>query len=84
LEEITRHWRGVKWYVEGDLARCFDSLDHQVMLTRRSEKLHDNRFLRLLSNLFKAGHLEDWQYHATPSGVPQGSVVGPVLSKPQS
>jgi group II intron reverse transcriptase/maturase len=80
LEEITRHWRGVKWYVEGDRARCFDSLDHQVMLSRLSEKLHDNRFLRLLSNLFKAGYLEDWQYHATPSGVPQGSVVGPVLS----
>jgi len=80
LEEITRHWRGVKWYVEGDLARCFDSLDHQVMLSRLSEKLHDNRFLRLLSNLFKAGYLEDWKHHATPSGVPQGSVVGPVLS----
>lgn len=80
LEEITRHWRGVKWYVEGDLARCFDSLDHQVMLSRLSEKLHDNRFLRLLSDLFKAGYLEDWKYHATPSGVPQGSVVGPVLS----
>lgn len=80
LEEITRHWRGVKWYVEGDLARCFDSLDHQVMLSRLSEKLHDNRFLRLLSNLFKAGYLEDWKSHATPSGVPQGSVVGPVLS----
>jgi group II intron reverse transcriptase/maturase len=80
LEEITRHWRGVKWYVEGDLARCFDSLDHQVMWSRLSEKLHDNRFLRLLANLFKAGYLEDWEYHATPSGVPQGSVVGPVLS----
>jgi group II intron reverse transcriptase/maturase len=80
LEEIARHWRGVKWYVEGDLARCLDSLDHQVMLSRLSEKLHDNRFLRLVSNLFTAGYLEDWKHHATPSGVPQGSVVGPVLS----
>ena len=44
------------------------------------EKLHDNRFLRLLSNLFKAGYLEDWQYHESLSGVPQGSVVGPILS----
>jgi retron-type reverse transcriptase len=24
LEEITRRWRGVKWYVEGDISRCFD------------------------------------------------------------
>ncbi len=80
LEEITQHWRGVKWYVEGDISRCFDSLDHEVMLSILQEKLHDNRFLRLLSNLFKAGYLEDWKYHDSLSGVPQGSVVGPILS----
>jgi group II intron reverse transcriptase/maturase len=80
LDEITRRWRGVKWYVEGDISRCFDSLDHQVMLSILREKLHDNRFLRLLTNLFKAGYLEDWKYHATLSGVPQGGVVSPVLS----
>jgi group II intron reverse transcriptase/maturase len=80
LEEITQHWRGVKWYVEGDISRCFDSLDHQVMLSILREKLKDNRFLRLLSNLLKAGYLEDWKYHTTLSGVPQGSVVGPILS----
>jgi group II intron reverse transcriptase/maturase len=80
LEEITRHWRGVKWYVEGDISRCFDSLDHEVMRSILQEKLHDNRFLRLLSNLFKAGYLEDWKCHESLSGVPQGSVVGPILS----
>jgi group II intron reverse transcriptase/maturase len=80
LEEITRHWRGVKWYVEGDISRCFDSLDHEVMRSILQEKLHDNRFLRLLSNLFKAGYIEDWKYHESLSGVPQGSVVGPILS----
>src|SRR5262249_48047117 len=80
LEEITRHWRGVKWYVEGDISRCFDSLDHEVMRSILREKLRDNRFLRLLFNLFKAGYLEDWKYHESFSGVPQGSVVGPILS----
>jgi group II intron reverse transcriptase/maturase len=80
LDEITRHWRGVKWFIEGDISRCFDSLDFQVMLSILGEKLHDNRFLRLLSNLFNAGYLEDWKYHATLSGVPQGGVVSPILS----
>jgi group II intron reverse transcriptase/maturase len=80
LDEITRRWRGVKWYIEGDISRCFDSLDHQVLLSILSERLQDNRFLRLLSNLFKAGYLKDWKYHATLSGVPQGGVVSPILS----
>jgi group II intron reverse transcriptase/maturase len=80
LDEITRRWHGVKWYVEGDISRCFDSLDHQVILSILKENLRDNRFLRLLSNLLKAGYLEDWKYHATLGGVPQGGVVSPVLS----
>jgi group II intron reverse transcriptase/maturase len=80
LGEITQHWRGVKWYIEGDLVQCFDRLDHSVLLSTLNEKLHDNRFLRLLSSLLQAGYLEDWKYHATLSGSPQGGVISPILS----
>src|SRR5689334_661422 len=45
-----------------------------------SEKIHDNRFLRLIQQMLKAGYLEDWRYHQTLSGAPQGGVVSPVLS----
>ena len=45
-----------------------------------AEKIHDQRFLRLIRNMLKAGYLEDWEYHDTLSGVPQGGVVSPVLS----
>jgi group II intron reverse transcriptase/maturase len=80
LGEITKHWRGVKWYIEGDITQCFERLDHQVLLSRLREKLHDNRFLRLIANLLKAGYLEEWRFNATLSGVPQGGVVSPILS----
>jgi group II intron reverse transcriptase/maturase len=80
LREITQHWRGVKWFIEGDISQCFDSLDHEVMLGILREQLHDQRFLRLLAQLLKAGYVEDWRFHATLSGVPQGGVVSPVLS----
>jgi group II intron reverse transcriptase/maturase len=80
LSEITRHWRGVKWFIEGDISQCFDRMDHQLMLSILSEKIHDNRFLRLISNLLKAGYLEDWKFNTTLSGVPQGGVVSPILS----
>jgi group II intron reverse transcriptase/maturase len=79
LREMTQHWRGVKWFIEGDIHQCFDSLDSTVLLSILGEKLHDNRFLRLMSNLFKAGYLEEWTYHPTLSGVPQGGVCSPIL-----
>ncbi len=80
LGEITKRWRGVKWFIEGDITQCFDRLNHQIMLSILSEKLHDNRLLRLISNLLKAGYLEDWKYNTTLSGVPQGGVISPILS----
>jgi len=40
-----------------------------------AEKVHDNRFLRLLQGLLEAGYLEDGKYHRTLSGTPQGGVV---------
>jgi group II intron reverse transcriptase/maturase len=80
LGEITKHWRGVKWFVEGDISQCFDRIDHPVLLSILNEKLRDQRFLRLLANLLDAGYLEDWKHHATLSGSPQGGVVSPILS----
>src|SRR3954451_14421477 len=61
LSEIHRTWTGTVWFLEGDISRCFDSLDHEVLLAILREKIHDNRFLRLIGNLLKAGYLEDWQ-----------------------
>src|SRR5262245_20432023 len=80
LGEITRHWRGIKWYIEGDLVQCLDRLNHTVLLGILNEQLHDNRFLWLLANLLRAGYLEDWKHHTTFSGSPQGGVVSPILS----
>jgi group II intron reverse transcriptase/maturase len=80
LTEIYRHWTGTAWWIEGDIRACFDSLDHTVLVAKLHEHIHDNRFVRLIEGLLAAGYLEDWRYHATLSGVPQGSVVGPVLS----
>jgi Reverse transcriptase (RNA-dependent DNA polymerase)/Type II intron maturase len=55
-------------------------LDHQILLKILAEKIHDQRFLRLIRNMLKAGYLEDWEYHDTLSGCPQGGVVSPILS----
>ena len=80
LSTIKQTWNGSRWFIEGDIKACFDRIDHGVLLSILGEKIHDNRFLRLLRHLLQAGYLEDWQYHKTLSGSPQGGVVSPILS----
>ena len=70
LREVADTWTGVTWFIEGDVADCFGSFDHEIMLSTVAEKIHDNRFLRLLRNMLTAGYLEDWVWNATLSGVP--------------
>ncbi|WP_433207218.1 hypothetical protein ACQP1G_21560 [Nocardia sp. CA-107356] len=78
MSEVADTWTGTTWFVEGDVADCFGSLDHQVLLAILAEKIHDNRFLRLMQNMLKAGYLEEWTWNATLSGAPQGGVVSPI------
>jgi group II intron reverse transcriptase/maturase len=80
LREVDHTWTGTSWFIEGDIADCFGSLDHQVLLSILGEKIHDQRFLRLVRNMLKAGCLEDWRWGATLSGAPQGGVASPILS----
>jgi group II intron reverse transcriptase/maturase len=80
LREVATVWTGTTWFIESDIARCFDSLDHEVLLGILGEKISDNRFLRLVQNMLKAGYMEDWTWNATLSGVPQGGVISPLLS----
>lgn len=80
LREIANTWTGTAWFIEGDIADCFGSLDHDMMITILAEKIHDNRFLRLVHNMLTAGYLEDWKWGATLSGAPQGGVASPILS----
>jgi len=80
LESIKYTHRGTKWFIEGDISKCFDSLDHAVLIDILRESIDDERFIRLIENLLKAGYLEDWTWNATLSGAPQGGVLSPLLS----
>src|SRR3989442_14035857 len=64
LQEIKRRWTGTTWFIEGDIAACFDSLDHSVLLSILGEKIHDGRFLRHMKGQFEAGNLEEWPDNA--------------------
>jgi len=80
LSLVQHTWTGCKWFLEGDIQACFDSFDHSVLLSILAQKITDQRFLHLIKYLLQAGYFEDWRYHATYSGSPQGGVVSPILS----
>jgi group II intron reverse transcriptase/maturase len=80
LRDIQNTWTGTTWFIEGDISDCFGSIDHEILLGILAEKIHDQRFLRLIRNMLKAGYLEDWEYRDSLSGCPQGGVVSPILS----
>jgi group II intron reverse transcriptase/maturase len=80
LSAVYTTFQGTTWFIEGDIAACFDRFDHQVLRAILAEKIHDHRFLRLIDHLLQAGYLEDWRFHETLSGTPQGGIVSPVLA----
>ncbi len=80
FQEIYHTWDGVTWIIEGDVSDCFGSLNHDLLVSQLSEKIHDGRFLKLIKQLLDAGYLEEWKFNQTLSGVPQGSIVSPILS----
>ncbi len=80
LSEIKHTWLGTKWFVEGDIKGCFDSIDHNILATILRENIQDNRVLRLIEGLLKAGDCEEWTYHPSHSGTPQGGIASPLLS----
>ena len=80
LQSVQQTWKGTKWFIEGDIRGCFDNIHHDTLMAILKEKIVDNRFLRLIHNLLKAGVMEEWRYQATTSGVPQGGIVSPILT----
>jgi group II intron reverse transcriptase/maturase len=80
LQDISQNWKGTKWFIEGDIKGCFDNIDHTVLLSILGEKIRDNRFLRLVGHMLKAGYLEQWSYRPTLSGTPQGGIISPLLA----
>jgi group II intron reverse transcriptase/maturase len=80
LREVQRTWKGTVWFIEGDVTKCFDSFDHEVMLSIIRRDIHDGRVITLIDGLLRAGYMEDWRYHETLAGTPQGGIISPLLS----
>lgn len=80
ISHIVKHFTGTKWFIEGDIKSFFDNIDHNILINILRERITDERFLRLIRKFLKAGYMEEWEFHKTYSGTPQGGIISPILA----
>ncbi len=80
LLQLQWNFSGGRWFIEGDIKSFFDNINHTVLVGILRRRIHDEYFLALIWKFLKAGYLEDWTFHRTYSGTPQGSIISPILS----
>lgn len=80
LTHIQKSFSGTKWFVEGDIKGFFNNINHEVLIKTLKERIADERFIRLIRKFLNAGYMEDWKFHKTYSGTPQGGLISPILA----
>ncbi len=83
LEYIYFKWRGVKWFIEADISKCFDKISHPVLLGLINRHLDDYWTLLTINQFLKAGFIHfggliDSELESK-TGTPQGSVLSPLF-----
>ena len=76
----TLQHKRVNILVEADIRGCFDAVHHEWLLKFLRQRIGDERVLRLISRMVKAGIMEDGLVQATEVGTPQGAMLSPLLS----
>lgn len=80
----VRDWKGVAWFIEGDIKGFFDNIDHHILEKLLKKHFDETRLFNLYWKIVKAGYIS-WDnkkqtFVASDVGVPQGSIISPILS----
>jgi group II intron reverse transcriptase/maturase len=81
LEQACRDMAdGYRWVVNLDLEKFFDSVQHDIVMSRVARKVKDKRLLRLIRRYLNAGIMQEGLVSQREAGMPQGSPLSPLLS----
>ena len=80
LKYLKNHFQPSTWFIEGDISKCFPSIDHQGLMKIIESKILDRKFTKLIWKSLKAGYFEFTEYKQDMAGTPQGSIISPILS----
>lgn len=72
--------KGLRWVVDIDLAKFFDRVNHDILMSRIARKIKDKRVLHLIRRYLQAGLFEGGIISPRSEGTPQGGPLSPLLS----
>lgn len=71
---------GKRWVVDMDLAKFFDEVNHDILMSKMAKKVKDKKLLSLIRRYLQAGIMSDGLVSARDKGTPQGGPLSPLLS----
>ena len=71
---------GLHWVVDMDLSKCFDTLDHNLILRGLRKRVADGSILNLIRLFLESGVMTDGSWQASEIGSPQGGVISPLIA----
>lgn len=80
FEYVEWRFRWMDWVIEGDIEGAYPTIDHQRLCEIISQKIEDQRFLSLVRKSLKCGIWRKGEFSRSSLGVPQGSIVSPILA----
>jgi len=80
LEHVERKFRWVDFVIEGDIEQAYPTIDHNILVNILEKRINDPRFIRLIWKLLGCGVLDEERVTWPKTGVPQGSIVSPILA----
>jgi group II intron reverse transcriptase/maturase len=76
---LDESWRGRRWVVETDIANCFEAIPHDRLMAAVEQRICDQKVLKLVRAMLRAGVIEHGSVGRSEAGTPQGGVISPVL-----
>lgn len=82
IDKVTTFVRDfeMEWVVDMDLSKCFDTLDHGIILQGFRKRIVDGSVLNLLRLFLESGALTEEGWQASEIGSPQGGVISPLIA----
>jgi group II intron reverse transcriptase/maturase len=80
LNHVEKRFRWVNHVIEGDIQEAYPTIDHQILVNLMKKRIGDPRFIRLVWKLLGCGVLSEERTTWSKTGVPQGSIVSPILA----